>query len=480
MQEGYAPIPTEVTEAVTAVSIRQSGATPPRGSASAVARLVLCIGLLSSIAFAVIGEYTAAFLAIGFVGLLAAHAVRRRDGGWTLVTVAIATNALCMGIANALLLRSDHRADDSVLALRYEPGLATAYALSLLSIMVPAIAAAVLPPSKGFLTRRGETGTLGTTPLYYALFFLVGAWMWRLGIGPARSLGLLSNFLSDGASIAILLIRLSALAAPNRRRKRRLNTGALSVVAFEVPYQLATSLLRADVLWLGIAWILPAIIEGRRPSRRQIAAISVGAVIVLSAFEPLGNERTTVRGSERFGLVAGAVINTTPETLVDGALELGDRMSTATQLSLLYMMRSSEEAGPPIDVATALVPRFLYPSKPLITPGEWFAEKLGRGQQTEDGFSNAINLTPAGHFFVSYGWAGATLGLALQFLLMRMIWRLTFGADRQFDVGDAAIGFLAFRHSFFIGSSGTVVFTLLSILLVALASEFFRRVRRGE
>src|SRR5207248_2280290 len=45
-------------------------------------------------------------------------------------------------------------------------------------------------------------------------------------------------------------------------------------------------------------------------------------------------------------------------------------------------------------VTYAFIPRLIWPDKPSITPGQWFAEKIGRGTRlSETKFSNSINMS---------------------------------------------------------------------------------------
>jgi len=87
----------------------------------------------------------------------------------------------------------------------------------------------------------------------------------------------------------------------------------------------------------------------------------------------------------------------------------------------------------------AFIPRLIWPEKPLITPGQWFAEKIGHGSRLSDtSFSNSINMSVAGEFYLNFGWLGAIGGLLLLSLLYSLIWEATdFYGKRNNPTGHA-------------------------------------------
>ena len=72
------------------------------------------------------------------------------------------------------------------------------------------------------------------------------------------------------------------------------------------------------------------------------------------------------------------------------------------------------------------IPRFIWPTKPLIQKGGWFANELGLARAVGGGrYSNAINMTIPGELYLNFGWVGTLVGcIGMGFVIM-LIWQAT-------------------------------------------------------
>jgi len=75
------------------------------------------------------------------------------------------------------------------------------------------------------------------------------------------------------------------------------------------------------------------------------------------------------------------------------------------------------------DALIALVPRFLWPDKPVIAPGAWFTYYLGRATSVESA-RTATAIPLATDFYWMFGWPSLVVGMFLLGALYARIWRL--------------------------------------------------------
>ena len=71
----------------------------------------------------------------------------------------------------------------------------------------------------------------------------------------------------------------------------------------------------------------------------------------------------------------------------------------------------------------ALVPRILWPEKPQIVMGMWFASAIGQGTALENGKnSNSINMTIPGECYLDFGYAGIVIGCIFFGAIIVLLW----------------------------------------------------------
>lgn len=429
--------------------------------------------------FAVANAHSLAFLVLGLSGVALALEIRRLEHGWTFTSLFVMTSGVYFGFANAFRLGAGEPDPGSIDALLDRSRISIALFLSVLAVVVPALAAMV-PPTRAApgLVLRLPSRPAGL--LRAGAAFALATWACRLLGISASFLGFVSTFVADGVVIAIFMFRVTSALENSSPQMRRLATCAAAVLLIiEIPYQLSTSLLRSDSLWVFVAWFAPPLFVNPQRMRKMMIPVAAVLLTAVTVFGPLGEQRHVVRGTARLGFVLDAISSARALEVGDGASEMIRRSSNITQLTLIERLRSEGHSGPPIDPIGLIVPRFLWPSKSTVSVGEWFAEVLDRGSSTSDGFSNAINLTPVGHFWISYGLVGALVGLAAQVALFRLLWTSSFGRRGVLRAADVAVGFVALKQALFLGSAGTVLVSQLSLLLVAASLAAVRQTSRS-
>ncbi len=120
-------------------------------------------------------------------------------------------------------------------------------------------------------------------------------------------------------------------------------------------------------------------------------------------------------------------------------------------------------------IITALIPRILWPDKPLIQLGAWFALEIGVGMRTSYGTANnSINMTVAGELYLDFGWIGVILGSLLFGAFLAFLWNATKFYSSEYNLTGTIFGGYLFIISVGGYADLQVVVTLLSQYLIFL------------
>ena len=234
-------------------------------------------------------------------------------------------------------------------------------------------------------------------------------------------LGTLAGFLSKSSEIAIFLLTWHWLGpSPTLPKWTR---GLLGLwIIFDVVYAAAFSYMRGEMAAPLFAFFLAFLL--RKLVTKRVAVIASLVIVVFGGvYKIIGETRGSgIFGSERFEIIReeflsyGSDGNRTPKDQRDDfpLMPLIARGCHFGQLSQVVRIADAEGYyyGATLEyLSYAFIPRIIWPEKPLITPGQWFAEKIGRGSQiSETQFSNSIDMSVAGELYLNFGWAGAIVG----------------------------------------------------------------------
>ncbi|MEZ5031450.1 MAG: hypothetical protein R2787_08610 [Saprospiraceae bacterium] len=163
------------------------------------------------------------------------------------------------------------------------------------------------------------------------------------------------------------------------------------------------------------------------------------------------------------------------EVAREDRLSAFERTSTIGQLSAIvglvkdhghYMGRAS------MPLLTALIPRFLWPEKPPIALGVWFALEIGAALKTETWYNNSINMTIPGHLYLEFGWVGLILGCWLIGYFLRMLWETTGYTRKPLNLtGSFFAGYLLYTSFLGLGADLQILVTYLAVYLVLWAMD---------
>jgi len=149
-----------------------------------------------------------------------------------------------------------------------------------------------------------------------------------------------------------------------------------------------------------------------------------------------------------------------------------ERSSNISQLSAVYGLVANHgfyKGNASLPLLVALVPRFLWPEKPLIGLGAWFAMEIGAAEQIDDWYNNAVNMTIPGHLFLDFGWWGLAIGSFLVGLFLKILWSSVGFYEKKFNLLGTFFGvYLLFTCFLGIGADLQIIITYFSIYLVVL------------
>jgi hypothetical protein len=145
-------------------------------------------------------------------------------------------------------------------------------------------------------------------------------------------------------------------------------------------------------------------------------------------FVQLGSNRShfidTFYSSQSSDENNNSIDDTAPEEKEKGGIF--DRLSNIAQITncvKLTEINGFYNGKASIPLVTALVPRVLWPGKPAIRLGAWFAVEIGAGYINKDGIiNNSVNMTIPGELYLDFGWIGIVAGCFLFGGLLAMFW----------------------------------------------------------
>ncbi len=155
-----------------------------------------------------------------------------------------------------------------------------------------------------------------------------------------------------------------------------------------------------------------------------------------------------------------------------------DRSSNIAQLSnVIYLVEKNGHYNgrASFPLLAALVPRALWPDKPNIELGAWFALEIGAASISPitGRANNSVNMTIPGELYLDFGWIGVIIGCILFGALLGAFWNAANFNESAYNItGSLWGGYLLFNALFGLGSDLQLIISLMSTYLTLLLIHY--------
>lgn len=272
-----------------------------------------------------------------------------------------------------------------------------------------------------------------------------------------------------GLAPAIVIFVFARVGAAYKRRRFLIAAAAIAVI--DATQAALFAYLRSEIL-IPIIALLLGIVLGSQTLRslraRYLLPAYAGIAFFLVYFSTLGTARRESGEQRLMAIAAGAQAVTQPDAPRKATLLA--RLSNVNQLSQIGALVESDGflQGQTISyLAFAFIPRILWPGKPAIAKGQWFAFKIGQAIARPDGsYSNSVNMTVPGELYLNYGWLGAIIGSFVFGGMLAVFWsKSRFWSDADNALG-TAYGFCLLWVGLGLGADVQVIVTITATYIL--------------
>lgn len=431
--------------------------------------MVLCVGV--GVQSSVVVNIAAAVLS---VAMAAADLGRSRHGGITVITLHTLLSA-ATALANVVGLRAAQSPmRDRYFIYAVDEHLYLASLLQLAQACLPVLGFWVVSRSGVILRTIRVAPTLESRiePRPAMTFGIIVS-----AIAIATNVGARLLFVDTFASLLIFAPSISAFALARlgaERRHRGAMTAGLAIALADSARAFFFDFLRGTIAQPLVAFTSGAVLGARslRPLRgRHFAPVLAAGTLFVVFYGLLGETRQRgVHGLARFADLHVYHRWRAAETDLPPQQTIIARLTSFNQLSQIGALveRNGFYEGRTFEyLRYAFIPRVLWPEKPKIALGAWYAMEIGQAVQMENGwYNNSVNMTQAGELYLNFGWLGVIAGLPLFGVALAFFWTRAnfweFGASNFF--GSA---FAVLMLWMVLGGHGefTVLVSLLGIFL---------------
>lgn len=343
-----------------------------------------------------------------------------------------------------------------------------------------ALAGTVLPILGFYALARGSVFSLWADALPEVSGRLDDRWL--VGVASALSLAamglVMTTRLTALGTIGFFLSQIPHLCvftlarAGSARKIPYALLAALLIALLESTRAVFTSYLRSEMITPVFAFTVGALLGARSfaPLRsRYFVPVYVAAGLFVVTFAAFGELRHRIGGTARIGAVYEFQQRSTdPEILSPVPQQtVLSRLSSINQLSQIGRVVEEDGFlnGETLDyLAYALVPRVLWPTKPLIAKGAWFALRIGQARIGEDGrITNSINMSIPGEFYLNFGWSGVILGCLFFGAFLSVLWATTRFWEDSTNVLGGAFGYYILFSAFGLGADIQILVTIVAM-----------------
>lgn len=294
--------------------------------------------------------------------------------------------------------------------------------------------------------------------------------------GPLPGLGTLSAVVEIVPHLAAFTLARLAWAENLRRQQ----TMALAIASAEAIRALLFDYLRISVVAPLAAYTLGALLGARslRPLRTaRFVPIYVGTALIVAYFGTFGEARSLMgTGVSRIAQLQ-EMQEDSARAMAAPKQTVFSRMTNFNQLSQIGRIVDEEGflGGSTLEyLGFAFIPRFLWPEKPIIQKGAWFALRIGQANIARDGrITNSVNMTIPGELYLNFAWPGVILGCFIFGTLLAAFWTRTDFWTRRENILGSAFGFYTLWIGLILGADLQIIVTLIATYLVFLAASMF-------
>ena len=251
-------------------------------------------------------------------------------------------------------------------------------------------------------------------------------------------------------------------------------TYALILYAIETYLSLVTSYLRFELI-LPTFYLFVGYFIGKGHIKYifsyRIIPFLVIMLLFSSVFSTLQSNRANFLGVfTHLSSAKVAVEEEKPEDKKKGGLLVrSSNVAQITNVIKLTKQNGFYEGRASSPILIALIPRALWPDKPLIQLGNWFALEIGVASKSEFGISNnSINMTVPGELYLDFGWIGVILGSMLLGAFISALWNATAFYASEYNLSGIIMGGYVIMLSIGSYADLQIVVTLLSTYLIFL------------
>jgi hypothetical protein len=429
-----------------------------------------------------LGDSVLVALGTGVIGLaFVADDLRTVNRGGVSAMTVYAFSAAIIGFANAFGLSTLGTPRESTYFLYVVPE-------EVFLGMLLALAGTVIPVLAFRLAQRSPTlrMTYEWLPYIYATvtprrlvlsgaLIAAGVLLIRL-VAQLPSLGTLTGIFPLLPQLIVFVLARAATEYGNRIALQV----AMALATADAVYAAFFGFLRADIMAPFAALILGAVFGSRSIGvlRRKefLPAWGAGALFVIY-FGALAAARTEAGGAARITTAyelaeqaeRGELPNVARQTVVS-------RLTTFNQLSQVgrVVREGGFLGGETLEyLAFAFIPRFLWPEKPQIAKGAWWALRIGQANVRLDGtITNSVNMTIPGELYLNFGWLGVAVGCSVFGVLIAALWSRARFWDGARNVTGSAFGFylLWLWIALSLGPDLQVIVTMIAMYLLLVAA----------
>lgn len=296
-------------------------------------------------------------------------------------------------------------------------------------------------------------------PIFIFSFFL----FFINALLPKGALGAVSSVVGIMVHGSVLYLSFEAHLQQSRVRINLLlvYTIFLSFYAFKVSY------LRYEIILPWVAYYFGELIARKRFaifSTQSKVLFVVLMLLVPPLFTYLGKTRASGDPAHKRLEVVAENLSASGDDRGETILTRLSFINQVTNVVHLVNKKGFYEGKTLAYFSYAFIPRFVWPEKPLIKQGQWFAEEAGLAYRDKQGrVNNSINMTVPGEFYLNFGWAGVIVGCWFFGVFFAFIWN---------NVQGNSLASWAFRYNLLFGSMAglgadlQVVVTLTAFFLM--------------